>query len=243
MSQKIALVTGCSSGIGASLARTLHAQGIKVFASARNLESIRGLEAEGLQIVQLDVVNVPSIETNVFGVMNMCSIVGKQMCEQRSGTIANIGSIVGLLATPFTAHYCASKAAVHSYSDVLRMEVAPFGVKVMVVCPGAIKSEIANNAQPQLEAILNSTRLYSMIKDAIVLRGKASQTNCMSSESFAAGVVAQVLKTSPPAYFAFGPLSRLFTTLCHVPSWITDFILSRRFGLSKLTDLLRSKKI
>jgi 1-acylglycerone phosphate reductase len=56
--------------------------------------------------------------------------------------VINIGSMVAYKATPWGSVYCATKAAVHSFSDALRMELKNYGIKVMVVAPGAIKSEI-----------------------------------------------------------------------------------------------------
>lgn len=67
------------------------------------------------------------------------------MIRQKSGLIVNVGSVTGYLATPWGGLYAASKAAVHSISDALRMELAPFNVKVSVVAPGAIKSNIGDN--------------------------------------------------------------------------------------------------
>ena len=67
------------------------------------------------------------------------------MIRQGSGLIANVGSVTAYLSTPWGGLYSASKAAVHSISDALRIELAPFGVHVSVVAPGAIKSNIGDN--------------------------------------------------------------------------------------------------
>ena len=56
--------------------------------------------------------------------------------------IANVGSIVGLFTTPFAGAYCSSKAALHAMSDALRMELAPFGIRVNILSPGLCHTEI-----------------------------------------------------------------------------------------------------
>ena len=68
------------------------------------------------------------LETNVLGMVAMSQAVFPHMAEQKQGRLINIGSVAGLLPTPFAGGYCASKSAVHMISEVMRMEVAPFGI-------------------------------------------------------------------------------------------------------------------
>ena len=58
---------------------------------------------------------------------------------QGSGRIVNIGSVVGFLSTPWNGTYSAAKAAVHMLTDALRVELRPFGLKVVLVAPGGIR--------------------------------------------------------------------------------------------------------
>ena len=62
-------------------------------------------------------------------------------------TVANVGSIVGLFTTPFAAAYCSSKAALHSLTDALRMELAPFGIDVVAIQPGGVRSSFGQHAE------------------------------------------------------------------------------------------------
>ncbi|MGB0361140.1 MAG: SDR family NAD(P)-dependent oxidoreductase, partial [Endozoicomonas sp.] len=78
--------------------------------------------------------------TNVFAPMALIHAVAYRMCKRREGVIVNIGSVSGVLCTPFSGSYCASKAAINILSDVLRMELKPFGVRVVTVQPGSVKS-------------------------------------------------------------------------------------------------------
>lgn len=77
-------------------------------------------------------------DTNVFGLMAMTRAVLPEMRAQRFGRIVNIGSVAGRIAAPFMGAYAASKHAVEGLSDSLRRELAPFGVKVVVIRPGFI---------------------------------------------------------------------------------------------------------
>jgi short-subunit dehydrogenase len=77
------------------------------------------------------------METNIVGLAAVTQGVFPHMADRRRGLVINVGSVVGLLPTPFAAAYCASKAAVHMLSEVLRMELAPLGIDVVVVQPVA----------------------------------------------------------------------------------------------------------
>lgn len=70
------------------------------------------------------------------------------MVKRGKGVIVPIGSINGQLPCPFMGMYNASKAAVHSYTETLTNELKPFGVHVMLVSPGAVKSKIASVSLP-----------------------------------------------------------------------------------------------
>jgi len=86
------------------------------------------------------------LETNVVGVASVTRAVVPQMVDRRDGRIVNIGSVSGVTATPFGGAYCATKAAVHLMSDALRMELAPFGIRVITVQPGAVESHFGERA-------------------------------------------------------------------------------------------------
>jgi NAD(P)-dependent dehydrogenase (short-subunit alcohol dehydrogenase family) len=79
-------------------------------------------------------------ETNYFGVVRMCRAALPRMRAARKGLIVNISSLGGLVSVPFHAHYCASKFAVEGLTEGLRMEVARFGIKVVLVEPGDYKT-------------------------------------------------------------------------------------------------------
>lgn len=83
-------------------------------------------------------------ETNVFGTLRVIQAVLPGMRENRKGTIINISSLAGKLAIPFQTHYSASKHAVEAFTEGLRQEVRPFGVKVVAIEPGDIHTNFNN---------------------------------------------------------------------------------------------------
>jgi len=80
-------------------------------------------------------------EVNVFGLARLIQLVTPQMREQRSGRIINISSIGGKFYEPLGAWYHATKFAVEGLSDSLRLELAPFGIDVVIIEPGPIRTE------------------------------------------------------------------------------------------------------
>jgi len=84
-------------------------------------------------------------ETNYFGVLRVCQEVLPIMRKQQYGYIINIGSIAGLIGTPFQGAYSASKSAVQSLTEVLRMEVMPYGIRIVLIEPGDFKTGFTNN--------------------------------------------------------------------------------------------------
>jgi NADP-dependent 3-hydroxy acid dehydrogenase YdfG len=80
-------------------------------------------------------------EVNVFGMSRLIQLALPYMRSQRSGKIINISSVAGKVSSPMAGWYHASKHAVEAISDSLRAEVKQFGIDVVVIQPGAVKSE------------------------------------------------------------------------------------------------------
>ncbi len=93
-----------------------------------------------LEVVPIDEAR-RQFEVNVFGLARLVQLVLPTMRAAKSGTIVNIGSIAGRMWMPFGSWYHATKFSLEAISDALRVEVAPFGIRVVLVQPGAIATE------------------------------------------------------------------------------------------------------
>eukprot|EP00181_Compsopogon_caeruleus_P006376 CAMPEP_0184678484 /NCGR_PEP_ID=MMETSP0312-20130426/1221_1 /TAXON_ID=31354 /ORGANISM="Compsopogon coeruleus, Strain SAG 36.94" /LENGTH=262 /DNA_ID=CAMNT_0027127247 /DNA_START=48 /DNA_END=833 /DNA_ORIENTATION=- len=159
-------------------------------------------------------------DTNVVGALRVIrEVASRSMVPRRRGKIVNVGSVVGLVPTPLAGAYAASKAALHAYSDVLRMELSPFGVQVMVIAPGAIKSNISQN-QVQHNAVFFGLFPETMVKNRLVASQVGSST---PTQKFAEDCVRQIDRKSIPSYFIAGSKALLFRIFYHAPSFITDW--------------------
>ena len=115
-------------------------------------------EVAGEQVQQM-------FDVNVFGALRMIQAVAPQMRRQGAGRIINISSIAGKCSTPVNGVYSASKFALEALSDALRVELQPFGIQVVVVEPGAIKTHFDETALAHARDILSNSaspyqRLY-----------------------------------------------------------------------------------
>jgi short-subunit dehydrogenase len=172
-------------------------------------------------------------ETNVVALHAVTRAFAPAMVTRRAGLIVQLGSVSGVLVTPFAGAYCASKAAVHALSDALRMELAPFGVRVMTVQPGAIRSDFGATARRGLAAA--DASFYTEAADGIAARANASQQHALPAEVLARRIVEAALRPQPPARLRAGGGARLLPFLAAaLPQVLRDRLLARRFGLDRL---------
>jgi len=179
-------------------------------------------------------------ETNLTGLLATTQAVIPQMARQRHGRIVNVGSVVGLLPTPFAGPYCATKAAVHMLSNVLRMECAPFGIDVIVVQPGGVRSSIADTAAAGLERYASESSLYGPVHAYIHKRARASQDRPMEAEEFAERISRAILADKAPRSVREGRGARVYPALSRLPGAWLDRVMQRRFGLEELRAFARS---
>lgn len=86
-------------------------------------------------------------EVNYFGLFWGAREAARLMCQQGSGHIFNVSSVIGKRATPFHGAYCATKFAIVGLSDAMRVELAPFGVRVTCVCPSTTETELFSHSR------------------------------------------------------------------------------------------------
>ena len=165
------IITGASSGIGLGLKKYFESQGDNVFdisktngqfqCDVKDFDEMKKVFNEiGKKIEHLDIlINcagygvsglielVPNevshdiFDVNVFGTLNACTLP----LMKNEGKIINISSVLGLFPVPYRGYYCASKAAVASLSDSLRMELSGTKIQVCTLYPGDIKTNFSKN--------------------------------------------------------------------------------------------------
>ena len=202
--EKIAVVTGSSSGIGFETSLALAREGYFTYATMRDLKKadeiqrITNEEGLPLKIIELDVDNEESaenaintiiqekdridvlvnnagwgmwgagedvsvqefkaqFETNFFSVVRMIQKVAPTMRKQGSGNIVNISSVAGRIGLPASTAYVSSKFAVEGLSESLRYELGQFGVNVIIIEPGVIKTNFFDSMKTAEKADVGET--------------------------------------------------------------------------------------
>lgn len=189
LKNKVAIITGASSGIGEATVLSLIREGAKVAAVARRKDRLQELAAghenqvlpieadiskeEQMKKVvsqtmekwgKIDILVANAgvmllspvreakteewrqmVDINVMGLMYSALHVLPQMTKQKSGHIVTLSSVAGRTVLPYGAVYCATKYAVRAFSEALRQEICKDNIRVTVVEPGAVKTELADH--------------------------------------------------------------------------------------------------
>lgn len=170
--------------------------------------------------------------TNVYAPLTLAQLCLPLLRNSQQAHIINIGSVSGILTTPFSGAYCATKSALHSLSDALRMELAPFGIRITTIQPGAIQSEFGNNAASTLANTLPANSLYQPLKKHIEARAMASQSNNTKTVDFVQQLIKVIEQKNPPAEKRIGSGSTALPLLRRLlPLKTVDAILQKKFGL------------
>ena len=106
-------------------------------------------------------------DTNLYGVLNIVQPVIEKMTSRKSGQIVIISSLAGFVSLPSSPAYSASKSAVRIYGEALRGNLAEFGVKVNIACPGYIKTPMTAVNNFYMPFLMNSTKASQKIINGI----------------------------------------------------------------------------
>jgi len=211
--EKVAIVTGSSSGIGFETSLALAREGYFTYATMRDttksdkIKEITQKENLKISILELDVDDENSVktaiaqildqnqridvlvnnagwglwgcvedvsvdefkeqfETNFFSIIRLIQEVVPTMRKQSSGTIVNVSSVVGRIGFPASPAYISSKFALEGLSESLRFEFAPFGIDVIIIEPGVIKTDFMKNMKMAKKSELDT--VYKDITTKVV---------------------------------------------------------------------------
>lgn len=134
-------------------------------------------------------------EVNVFGLARLVQLVVPHMRNQKSGRIVNVSSIGGKIYEPLGGWYHSTKFAVEGLSDSLRLELKPFGIDVVVIQPGAIKTEWGGIAVENLLKTSGGGAYANQVKQ---LSGLFSQAGRASEPKVIADVIVKAAQARRP---------------------------------------------
>jgi len=277
---RVILITGCSTGIGKATALAAAVRGYRVYATARDPESLRDLEGRGqVRALPLDVTDSGSIrgafatllgeagrldvlvnnagygqygavedvtaeewrrefDVNLFGAIEVTRAALPTMRQARRGTIVNISSVAGKIAIPFAAPYCASKHALEAVSDALRVEVSPFGIRVVVIEPGPIQTRFGERARASVARFLGSPGPYSAFyKNAERAMDTDFQAGKLPAEAVARVILEAIESPRPKTRYPVGRMARIFIPM---RALLSDRLLDRR--MKKTLRLVDSRQ-
>ena len=173
-------------------------------------------------------------ETNVFGLVALTQLVLPGMREHGTGRIINVSSIGGRMTLPLGGFYHASKHAVESISDALRMEVDQFGVKVVLIEPGMITTEFNGTISGTLETeAAAETGPYAAMKMGMktALLSKGSERIAGSPDSVARVIERALNARAPRTRYLVTPMARVVVATKRLsPDRAWDLIARRAIG-------------
>ena len=174
-------------------------------------------------------------ETNVFGLARLTQLVLPAMRRSRSGRIVNIGSMGGRITFPVGGFYHATKYAVEAISDALRVEVKPFGIDVILVEPGLVRTNFESRVNESLEVGAppgaDDTAYADLLaaNDKNTTSGYANDFMATGPESVAAVIVKAVDSSRPRSRYVVTSAAKALISL-------------RRFGGDRLWDAAMRKQ-
>ena len=252
--EKVAIVTGSSSGIGYETALALARDGFYTFATVRNLKKadkisqVAKKENLNIEIIELDVDDEKSIsaavekilakkqridvlvnsagwglfgsvedvsmkdfraqfETNFFGIISIIQKVAPIMRKQGTGVIVNVSSVAGRIGFPGSPAYISSKFALEGLSESIRYELGQFGVKIIIIEPGVIKTNFFSSmkiAEPKPDSP------YKEITEKVIMGIKMMAELGTPPSEVATTIVNAVKEENPRPRYIVGNDAQMF---------------------------------
>ncbi|GGL63597.1 SDR family oxidoreductase [Halocalculus aciditolerans] len=160
-------------------------------------------------------------DVNLYGPHRLVRAALPGMREQESGTVVNVSSAAAFFTAPGMGAYSGSKAALESFSDALRTEVAEFGVDVSLVEPGPVETSFGERAQREASDVADDTaygHVYELYQDyEATFGGMGSEP-----EDVAAAILEAASSTNPDARYPVGTLAGLARYARLVPDRLRD---------------------
>ena len=253
--ESVALVTGCSSGIGLETAISLAREGHFTYATMRNMKKSEDLdkivhdEDLPIKILELDVDDEESVdntiekimeekgridtlvnnagwgmwgtvedvsieefkqqfETNFFSIIRMIQKVAPIMRKQKSGNIVNVSSVAGRIGFPVSPAYISSKFALEGLSECLRFELGPFGINVIIIEPGVIKTNFFDSMKMAKKS--NSDSVYNEITSKVVSGVKMMAEMGTESKEVANTIIKSINAENPLPRYIVGNDAMMF---------------------------------
>jgi NAD(P)-dependent dehydrogenase (short-subunit alcohol dehydrogenase family) len=173
-------------------------------------------------------------DVNIFGLARVTQLALPHMREQRSGRIVNISSIGGRIYEPLGGWYHATKFAVEGLSDSMRMELKPFGIKVVVIEPAGIRTEWAAIAADNLRKTSSDTVYAGQADKAAALLVMADKPAFSSPSTTVAKKIAKAATVRHPLtrYPTGRGAGMILLTRWLLPARAFDAVIGGAFGVA-----------
>ncbi len=170
-------------------------------------------------------------ETNFFGAVRVCRAAIPVMRQQRSGYIVNVSSMAGMVGVPFQAFYSASKFALEGMTESLRMEMWPFGIRVVLIEPGNFRTQLTAHRRKTLQAQSNSVYLEKFVKALGVM--ETAEMNGPSPDKIAYLLERIITDPSPRLRYMVGAASERIGVMLKkvMPASLFEWFLMKYYGL------------